>query len=145
MVADSVRYLPPEKPRYLMGVGSIDYILGGIELGVDMFDCVLPTRIARHGALMTSKGRINIRRNEYKEDFTPLDSECDCYTCKNYTKAYLRHLHIANEEFGKRLNSIHNIRFLIKIVEGARKAIQEDRFLEYKKEILEKFGDERGF
>lgn len=145
MVADSVRYLPPEKPRYLMGVGSIDYILGGIELGVDMFDCVLPTRIARHGALMTSKGRINIRRNEYKEDFTPLDPECDCYTCKNYTKAYLRHLHIANEEFGKRLNSIHNIRFLIKIVEGARKAIQEDRFLEYKKEILEKFGDERGF
>ena len=94
---------------------------------------------------MTSKGRINIRRNEYKEDFTPLDPECDCYTCKNYTKAYLRHLHIANEEFGKRLNSIHNIRFLIKIVEGARKAIQEDRFLEYKKEILEKFGDERGF
>ena len=145
MVADSVRYLPPEKPRYLMGVGSIDYILAGIELGVDMFDCVLPTRIARHGALMTSKGRINIRRNEYKEDFTPLDPECDCYTCKNYTKAYLRHLHIANEEFGKRLNSIHNIRFLIKIVEGARKAIQEDRFLEYKKEILEKFGDERGF
>lgn len=145
MVKDSVRYLPPEKPRYLMGVGSIDYILSGIEYGVDMFDCVLPTRIARHGSLMTSHGRVNIRRAEYKEDFTPLDPECDCPTCKHYTKAYLRHLFMAGEEYGKRLNSIHNIRFLIKMVEGARKAIQEDRFLEYKKEVMDKFGDLRGF
>jgi len=145
MVQDAVRYLPHEKPRYLMGVGSIDYILSGIEFGVDMFDCVLPTRIGRHGSLMTSHGRINIKRSEYKEDFTTLDPECDCPTCKNYTKAYLRHLHIAGEEYGKRLNSLHNIRFLIKMVEGARKAIQEDRFLEYKKEVMEKFGDLRGF
>ena len=145
MIEDAVRYLPTNKPRYLMGVGSLDYILGGIERGVDMMDCVLPTRIARHGALMTSQGRINIRKAQYKEDFTPLDQECDCYTCKHYTKAYLHHLFMCNEEFGKRLNSIHNIRFLIKVVEGARKAIQEDRFKEYEEEILRKYGDIRGF
>lgn len=145
MIEDAIRYLPTNKPRYLMGVGSLDYILGGIERGVDMMDCVLPTRIARHGALMTSQGRINIRKAQYKEDFTPLDPECDCYTCKHYTKAYLHHLFMCNEEFGKRLNSIHNIRFLIKVVEGARKAIQENRFKEYEEEILRKYGDIRGF
>lgn len=145
MIEDAIRYLPTNKPRYLMGVGSLDYILGGIERGVDMMDCVLPTRIARHGALMTSQGRINIRKAQYKEDFTPLDPECDCYTCKHYTKAYLHHLFMCNEEFGKRLNSIHNIRFLIKVVEGARKAIQEDCFKEYEEEILRKYGDIRGF
>ena len=145
MIEDAIRYLPEDKPRYLMGVGSLDYILGGIERGVDMMDCVLPTRIARHGALMTSQGRINIRKAEYKEDFTPLDPECDCYTCQHYTKAYLHHLFLCNEEFGKRLNSIHNVRFLIKVVEGARKAIQEDRFKEYEKEVLRKYGDIRGF
>ncbi len=145
MVEDAIRFLPFDKPRYLMGVGSLDYILGGIERGVDMCDCVLPTRIARHGTLMTSQGRVNIKGSQYKEDFTPLDPECDCYTCTHYTKAYLHHLQMCNEEFGKRLNSIHNIRFLIKIVEGARKAIQEDRFKEYKEEILNKYGDERGF
>ena len=145
MIEDAIRYLPTNKPRYLMGVGSLDYILGGIERGVDMMDCVLPTRIARHGALMTSQGRINIRKAQYKEDFTPLDPECDCYTCKHYTKAYLHHLFMCNEEFGKRLNSIHNIRFLIKVVEGARKAIQEDRFKEYEEGILRKYGDIRGF
>lgn len=145
MIEDAIRYLPTNKPRYLMGVGSLDYILGGIERGVDMMDCVLPTRIARHGALMTSQGRINIRKAQYKEDFTPLDPECDCYTCKHYTKAYLHHLFMCNEEFGKRLNSIHNIRFLIKVVEGARKAIQEDRFKEYEEEVLRKYGDIRGF
>ncbi|MCH3909684.1 MAG: tRNA guanosine(34) transglycosylase Tgt [Bacilli bacterium] len=145
MVEDAVRYLPNEKPRYLMGVGSLDYILNGIAMGVDMFDCVLPTRIARHGALMTSSGRINIKAAQYKEDFTPLDPLCDCYTCKNYTRAYLHHLYMCNEEFGKRLNSIHNIRFLIKIMEGAREAIKEDRFLDYKNMIIAKYGDERGF
>jgi len=145
MIDYAVKYLPTDKPRYLMGVGSLDYILGAIERGVDMFDCVLPTRIARHGALMTSKGRINIKREQYKNDFTPLDKECDCYTCKNYTKAYLRHLFVANEEFGKRLMSIHNIRFLIKIVEGAREAIKQDKFKEYKEKVLKKYGDARGF
>ncbi|MBP5091397.1 MAG: tRNA guanosine(34) transglycosylase Tgt [Bacilli bacterium] len=145
MVEDAVRYLPPEKPRYLMGVGSLNYLLEGIERGVDMFDCVLPTRLARHGALMTTHGRINIQGAKYKDDFTTLDDECDCYCCKNYTKAYLRHLYIAHEDFGKTLMSIHNIRFLIKIMEGARKAIQEDRFLEYKEEVYRKFGSKKGF
>ncbi len=145
MIKDAVRYLPADKPRYLMGVGSIDYILEGIENGIDMFDCVLPTRLARHGALMTSHGRVNIQRAQYKEDFTPLDDECDCYTCKHYTKAYLHHLYKAGEEFGKTLNSIHNIRFLIRLAEGARKAIQEDRFSEFKQDVYAKFGDKRGF
>lgn len=145
MVEDAIRYLPADKPRYLMGVGSIDYILEGIALGVDMFDCVLPTRLARHGALMTAHGRINIQRAQYKEDFTPLDPECDCYTCKHYTKAYLHHLHKAGEEFGKTLNSIHNIRFLIHLAEQARIAIKEDRFAEFKEEVYAKFGDKRGF
>ncbi len=145
MVSYAVKYLPDDKPRYLMGVGSVDEILDGIEKGVDMFDCVLPTRIARHGALMTSTGRVNIRDSKYKEDFTPLDKECDCYCCKNYTKAYLRHLYVCDESFGKRLLSIHNVRFLIHMMEDARVAIKEDRFSEFKKEFLTKFGDERGF
>ena len=145
MVSYAVEYLPEDKPRYLMGVGSVDEILDGIEKGVDMFDCVLPTRIARHGALMTSHGRVNIRDKKYEHDFTPLDPECDCYCCKHYTKAYLRHLYKCDESFGKRLLSIHNIRFLIHMMEQAREAIKEDRFSEFKKEFLEKFGDERGF
>jgi len=138
-------YLPIDKPRYLMGVGSIDYILEGVARGIDMFDCVLPTRIARHGALMTSRGRVNIRDAKYKEDFTPLDPECDCYTCKNYTKAYLRHLYVADETFGKRLLSYHNLRFLIRMMEQARLAIREDRFLEFKQQMIDQFGNTRGF
>ena len=145
MVEMSVKYLPVDKPRYVMGVGSLDYLLGGIALGIDMFDCVLPTRLARHGALMTSNGRVNIKNEKYKEDFTTLDPNCDCYCCKNYTKAYLRHLYIADEIFGKRLMSIHNIRFLIHLMEGARKAIQEDRFGDFMKIQLAAFGDDRGF
>lgn len=145
MVEWAVECLPNDKPRYLMGVGSIDYLLEGITLGVDMFDCVLPTRLARHGALMTSKGRVNIRDAKYKNDFSSLDENCDCYCCKNYTKAYLRHLYIADETFGKRLLSIHNLRFLIHLMEGAREAIKEDRFLEYKQIIYAAFNDKRGF
>ena len=145
MIEYAVKYLPQDKPRYLMGVGSIDYLLGGIARGVDMFDCVLPTRLARHGALMTSTGRVNIKNEKYKEDFTPLDPNCDCYCCKNYTKAYLRHLYVCDETFGKRLLSVHNIRFLIHLMEGARQAIKEDRFGDYMKVTLAAFGDERGF
>lgn len=146
MIEDAIRYLPKDKPRYLMGVGAVNDLLNGIERGVDMFDCVLPTRIARHGTLMTSQGRLNIKKNIYATDFTPVDPECDCECCKNYTKAYINHLFRAKEGLGMRLMSIHNLRFLIKIMEGARKAIEEDRFLEYKDEILKKFPfDERGF
>lgn len=145
MIDYAIKYLPYDKPRYLMGVGSLDYMLEGVAKGIDMMDCVLPTRIARHGTLMTHHGRVNIKNEKYKEDFTPLDPECDCYTCKNYTKAYLRHLYVSDEAFGKRLLSIHNLRFLISIMEGAREAIKEDRFLEYKDEVLKKYGDKRGF
>ena len=145
MIDYAVGFLPQNKPRYLMGVGSIDYLLEGITRGIDMFDCVLPTRIARHGSLITSLGRVNIRGAQYKEDFSPLDPHCDCYTCTNYSKAYLRHLYVCEESFGKRLLSIHNIRFLIKLMEDARIAIKEDRFLDFKKEVYERFKNERGF
>ncbi|MCD8209596.1 MAG: tRNA guanosine(34) transglycosylase Tgt [Coprobacillus sp.] len=145
MVDYSLTYLPEDKPRYIMGVGSIDFILEGIEKGCDMFDCVLPTRLARHGALMTSHGRVNIRDAQYKADFTPLDDECDCYTCTHYTKSYLRHLYVSDESFGKRLLSIHNVRFLIHLMEEARTAIKEDRFTEFKDEWLKKYGSDKGF
>ena len=145
MIRYTTPHLPFDKPRYLMGVGSVDAILEGISQGVDMFDCVLPTRIARHGALMTSTGRVNIRDKKYEEDFTPLDKECDCYCCKNYTKAYLRHLYKCEETFGKRLLSIHNIRFLIKMMEEARTAIKEDRFGDFKEAFLKKFDNKKGF
>ncbi len=135
-----VPILPEDKPRYLMGVGSPGAILDAIERGVDMFDCVLPTRIARHGTAMTTYGRVIIKNKEYERDFTPLDPECNCYCCKNYTKAYLRHLFKANEMLGHRLMSIHNIQFLVNLTTKAREAIKEDRFLEYKKEVYEKYG-----
>lgn len=146
MVKMSTDYLPLDKPRYLMGVGAVNDLLEAVSLNIDMCDCVLPTRIARHGTLMTSQGRISIRKNIYKNDFTPLDPECDCYTCRNYTKAYLNHLQRTSEGFGTRLMSIHNLRFLIKLMEDARKAIKEDRFNEFKAEKLAamKF-DQRGF
>lgn len=149
MIDYSIKYLPEDKPRYLMGVGSYDAILEGILRGVDMFDCVLPTRIARHGTVMSSQGRINIKKKEYEYDFTTLDPECDCYTCKNYTRAYLRHLHRCNEGLGNRLLSIHNVRFLIRIAEQARVAIQEDRFGDFKNDFFKKYNlnsvDSRGF
>ncbi|MBR3840085.1 MAG: tRNA guanosine(34) transglycosylase Tgt [Erysipelotrichales bacterium] len=149
MIDYSVKYLPEDKPRYLMGVGSYDAILEGILRGVDMFDCVLPTRIARHGTVMSSEGRINIKKKQYEYDFGPLDKECDCYTCKNFTRAYLRHLHRCDEGLGKRLLSIHNLRFLIHITEQAREAIKEDRYGDFKDEFFKKYGlnsvDSRGF
>ncbi len=146
MVDYTIKHLPEDKPRYLMGVGAVNDILEGIARGVDMFDCVLPTRIARHGSCMTSKGRINIKKAAYKDDFSPLDPNCDCECCKNHTKAYLNHLIRCNEGLAGRLLSIHNLRFLIQLTEKARIAINEDRFLDFKDEILKEYGfDERGF
>jgi queuine tRNA-ribosyltransferase len=146
MLDYTLPYLPTDKPRYEMGIGAINDILEAVERGVDMFDCVLPTRIARHGTLMTSQGRITIRKAIYKDDFSPLDPECDCECCRNYTKAYLNHLFRSDEGLGNRLMSIHNLRFLIRLMEGIRQAISEDRFLEYKEYILKKYKfDERGF
>ena len=146
MVRWSIEKLPENKPRYLMGVGAVNDLLEGVSSNVDMFDCVLPTRIARHGTLLTSHGRINIRKAIYADDFTPLDDACDCYCCRNYTKAYLNHLFRTNEGFGSRLMSIHNVRFLIRLMEEMRAAIKEDRFADYKKEKLASMQfDERGF
>lgn len=146
MIDYAVEYLPKDKPRYLMGVGAVNDILEGVARNVDMFDCVLPTRIARHGTLMTSQGRINIKKQQYRMDFTPLDPNCDCYCCQNYTKAYLHHLFRCNEGLGQRLMSIHNLRFLILLMEQVRAAIREDRFGSFKETVLSRTGfDERGF
>jgi len=139
MIDYSICHLPADKPRYLMGVGSYDAILEGVLRGVDMFDCVLPTRIARHGTAMTSQGRVNIKKAQFVDDFTPLDPECDCYTCKNYTKAYLRHLDRSDEGLGKTLLSIHNLRFLINLMEQIREAIKEDRLLDFKNAFFAKY------
>lgn len=138
MIDYSIVHLPKDKPRYLMGVGSTDAILEGVLRGVDMFDCVLPTRIARHGTLMTSEGRLNIRNAKNERDFRPIDPECDCYTCKNYSRAYLRHLIRSDEGLGQRLLSIHNLRFLIHLTEQVRQAIQEDRFTDFKEAYFRK-------
>ncbi len=142
MIEYSIAHLPEDKPRYLMGVGSVNGIFEGVERGVDMFDCVLPTRNARHGAMMTSEGRINIKNKKYEYDFGPLDPKCDCETCTNYSRAYLRHLFRTNEGLGARLLSIHNLRYLLSLMEDIREAIKEDRFLELKHEVYEKFGIE---
>lgn len=138
MIDYSIVHLPLNKPRYLMGVGSTDAILEGVLRGVDMFDCVLPTRIARHGTLMTSTGRLNIRNAKNEQDFGPIDAECDCYTCKNFSRAYLRHLIRCEEGLGQRLLSIHNLRFLIKLTEDIRLAINEDRFQDFKDAYFKK-------
>jgi len=140
MIDYTIKYLPDDKPRYLMGVGDVNSIFEAVERGVDMFDCVLPTRNARHGAMMTSQGRVNIKNKQYEYDFGPLDPECDCEACINYSRAYLRHLYRTNEGLGMRLLSIHNLRFLLKMMEDIREAIEEDRFLELKAEVYEKFG-----
>lgn len=132
--------LPEDKPRYNMGVGTPDYLFESFEAGIDMADCVLPTRIARNGTALTSQGRVVIKNATYKEDFSPLDPECDCYTCKNHSRAYLRHLVNAKEILGARLLSYHNLYFLLKMCENIREAIMNDSFLDYKKEFYEKYG-----
>ena len=123
----------------MLGVGTPDYILEGIERGIDMCDCVLPTRIARNGTAMTSHGKVVVRNSAYKQDFSPLDDECDCYCCRNFTKAYLRHLVNCREILAAELLSIHNVRFLLKLVEGAREAIKNDSFADFKREFYQKY------
>ena len=135
----SIPYLPIDKLRYLMGVGEPRDILEGVIRGVDIFDCVLPTRIARHGQAFTRDGKINLNNAKYIRDFTTIDSECDCYTCKHYTKAYIRHLMSVGESLGGTLLSIHNIRFLIKLTEDIREAIKNDNLLEYKDSFITRY------
>lgn len=128
-------HLPKNMPVYLMGVGSPDYIIESVIRGIDMMDCVLPTRIARHGAAMTSVGQLAMKNAKYKDDFTPLDANCSCYTCQHYTKAYIRHLVNTNEIFGMRLLSLHNIHFLTNFMEQIKQAIREDRLLDFRDEF----------
>ncbi|MCX4365303.1 MAG: tRNA guanosine(34) transglycosylase Tgt [Bacilli bacterium] len=132
----STPYIPDDKTRYLMGVGEPEDILEGVIRGIDIFDCVLPTRLARHGHAFTKYGKINLKNAKYKEDFSPIDENCDCYACKHYTKSYIKHLINAEETFGARLLSIHNIRFLIRLTEDIREAIKNDNLLQYRDQFM---------
>ena len=138
-------YMPKNKPRYLMGVGTPDCFLEGVLRGVDMFDCVLATRIARNGTCFTRQGRLVVRNAAYARDFEPLEEGCDCYACRHFSRAYIRHLLKAEEITGARLVSIHNLRFLIRMMEEIRQAIAEDRFLDYRKEFYERYDMSRNF
>ncbi len=143
---DILRYttplMPENKPRYLMGVGTPDYLIEAALAGIDMCDCVLPTRLARHGTALTSKGKLVIRNATYERDWGKLDDECDCYTCKNYSRAYIRHLVKTNEILGIRLISLHNLRFLTRLMEQVREAIEQDNLLEFREEFYQKYGYE---
>ena len=132
--------MPENKPRYLMGVGTPDYLIEAAIVGIDMCDCVLPTRIARHGTALTSQGKVVVRNGTYEHDFSKLDPECDCYTCKNYTRAYIRHLIKTNEILGIRLLSIHNIKFLTGLMDKVRIEIENDNLANFRDEFYRKYG-----
>ncbi|WP_028987115.1 tRNA guanosine(34) transglycosylase Tgt [Thermicanus aegyptius] len=142
ILEETVPLIPEDKPRYLMGVGSPDALIEGVIRGIDLFDCVLPTRIARNGTTMTREGRVVIRNARYAKDFGPLDPQCGCYTCRNYTRAYIRHLIKADEIFGIRLTTYHNLYFLIHLMEEIRKAIWEDRLTQFREEFLSTYNAE---
>lgn len=136
LVAQVGHQMPQDKPRYLMGVGTpLDLILS-VDSGIDMFDCVMPTRVARNGTLYTSQGKISIKRAEYKEDPGPLDPECSCYTCQNYSRSYLRHLFMTGEFLGSRLNTLHNLHYYFKLMQGAREAILKGQWPQYRDHII---------
>ncbi len=139
MVSYSTKYLPEDKIRYLMGVGDPIDLVENVIGGIDIFDCVSPTRLARHGHALTKYGKINIKNAKYKRDFTPISDECDCYACKHYTKAYIKHLINADETFGARLLSIHNIRYLVHLMEEIREAIKKDQILEFREEFIKNY------
>ncbi|TEB06536.1 Queuine tRNA-ribosyltransferase [Pelotomaculum schinkii] len=139
MLDVTVGFLPPEKPRYLMGVGSPDCLVEGVVRGIDMFDCVLPTRIARNGTVLTHHGKLVVRNAEYARDFDPLDPTCDCYACRNYSRAYIRHLIKAGEVLGIRLTTIHNLRFIQRLMQEIRDAIRQGNILEYRDNFLKNY------
>lgn len=141
MIENATKYLPVDKVRYLMGVGEPIDLLEGISRGIDIFDCVLPTRLGRHGSFFTHEGRKNIRNLKYLSDFSPLDSKCHCYTCSNYTKAYLRHLNMSKEMLSSRLISIHNIYFLVNLMKEARENIQKNTFEEFKENFINNYSN----
>lgn len=132
--------MPKHKPRYLMGVGSPDSLIDGVIRGVDMFDCVLATRIARNGTCMTSQGRLVVKNAQYARDFRPIDEKCDCYTCKHYSRAYIRHLIKCDEIFGLRLASIHNVHFLLNLMKQVRYHIENDSLLDFRQAFFEEYG-----
>ena len=132
-------FLPQVKPHYLMGVGVPEDIINAVELGIDMFDCVVPTRYGRNGTAFTSEGKLTIRNSPYIEDFSPLDKKCSCYACKNFSRSYLRHLFNTDEMLGLRLVSLHNIHFYLELMHNIREAIRQDRFIEFKKEFLSSY------
>lgn len=132
--------MPKQKPRYLMGVGSPDSLIDGVIRGVDMFDCVLATRIARNGTCMTSQGRLVVKNAQYARDFRPIDEKCDCYTCKHYSRAYIRHLIKCDEIFGLRLASIHNVHFLLNLMKQVRYHIENDSLLDFRQAFFEEYG-----
>ncbi|NSW91789.1 MAG: tRNA guanosine(34) transglycosylase Tgt [Firmicutes bacterium] len=136
----TVPVLPEDKPRYLMGVGSPDYLIEGVIRGIDMFDCVFPTRIGRNGTVLTSRGRIIVRDALYARDYSSLDPECDCYACKNFSRAYIRHLLKCNEILGMRLTTLHNIKFLLDLMKKIRQAIIEDKLGDFRKNFFNSFG-----
>lgn len=138
MIDYAIPYLPVDKPRYLMGVGDPIDMLEAVERGIDMFDCVLPTRLARHAHAFTKDGKINLKNKQYKEDFTPVDN-CNCYACQNFSKAYIRHLIVAKETLGGKLLSIHNLNFLLQLMADTRQAILENRFKEFKEEFIKRY------
>lgn len=133
VLEQTIPFLPANKARYLMGVGTPDCLVEGVARGIDMFDCVFPTRVARNGTAITSQGRVVIRNAAYAEDFSPLDPECDCYTCRNYSRAYLRHLIRCDEIFGLRLMSLHNLHYLIKLMGRIREAILQDNYPDFRR------------
>ncbi|MBD3180967.1 tRNA guanosine(34) transglycosylase Tgt [Candidatus Poribacteria bacterium] len=137
--------LPDDKPRYLMGVGTPENLVEAVSLGIDMFDCVMPTRNARNGSMFTSQGRVKIKNAQYKRDFAPLDPECLCYTCRNFNRAYLRHLYMVNEILAHRLHTIHNLHFYLSLMRGMNKAIDNNVFFKLKNDIpaLVKLGQEK--
>ncbi len=136
---DSLSIFPIDKPRYLMGVGTPEDLWQSVELGIDMFDCVMPTRNARNGQAFTTYGKVVIKNAQYKKDFRPLDLECDCYTCRNYNRAYLQHLFQSGEILALKLNTLHNLYFMVKSIFNIRNAILEDKFGEEKKKFLAKY------
>ena len=140
MLECTIPLLPEDRPRYLMGVGSPDYLIDGSIRGIDMFDCVLPTRIGRNGTVLTSQGKIIVRDAKYARDYTPLDPNCDCYVCRNFTRAYIRHLLKAKELLGIRLTTWHNLKFLLDLMKNIRQAIIDDRLGDFRNEFYKSFG-----
>jgi queuine tRNA-ribosyltransferase len=135
IIAYTLPLLPDDKPRYLMGLGTPEDLVEGVGLGADMFDCVLPTRNARNGMLFTRKGPVIIKKAEYAEDRQPIDPDCPCYTCRNYSRAYLRHLYVSRELLSYRLNTLHNLHYFMELMQGLQEAVVQDRFLEFKNDF----------